>query len=62
MITIRIKNAEEVVKIHKGGFLAGLGKVIGMDLQRKIEEKIVEELRRTLENKGIVAEIVIKND
>lgn len=54
MITIDIKNAEEVVKAKKGWFVAGLADLF-LDLDAEVEKVVVQKVKETLAENGVVA-------
>ncbi len=54
MITIKITNIDEIVQKQKGWFVANVvGAVV--DLEPKVEDVVVEKLRASLAEQGIVA-------
>ena len=62
MIHIRIENHNEVARTQ-GGLLGriglGLGKVGLLDIKSQVEEKIVKMLREELQQKGVLADVVV---
>ncbi len=62
MILIKVKNAEDVTRQYKGRFRTGLGRLVGVNFQKRVEEKIAEELKNKLDKEGIDVEIVTKSD
>ncbi len=61
MITIRIENAEEIVKQEKGFFVSKLAPYF-IDIQAKVEQAIAEEIRTALQEKNVEAEVVVVAD
>ena len=58
MIQINIKNAQEIVSERKGKAAALLGSFTG-DIKKKVEEKIVEEIKKVFIEEGVEADIDI---
>ena len=62
MIQIRIENHTEVARTQ-GGLLGriglGLGKVGLLDIKSQVEEKIAKMVRAELQQKGVLAEVVV---
>jgi hypothetical protein len=62
MIQIRIENHTEVARTQ-GGLLGriglGLGKVGLLDIKSQVEEKIAKMVREELQQKGVLAEVVV---
>ncbi|MBS1122748.1 MAG: hypothetical protein H6Q90_4976 [Deltaproteobacteria bacterium] len=56
MITIKITNVEDVVEKQKGWFIAN---VVGafVDLEARVEDRVIEQLRESLANQGVEAVI-----
>jgi len=56
MITIRITNVDDVVEKQKGWFVAN---VVGafVDLEKRVEEVVIEKLRAALAAEGVEAVI-----
>ncbi|MDY3555233.1 hypothetical protein R5W24_004372 [Gemmata sp. JC717] len=54
MITIEIKNADEVVKAKKGWFVAGLADLL-LDLDAEVEKVVAQKVREALAENGVVA-------
>jgi hypothetical protein len=56
MITIKITNIDELVEQQKGWFVAN---VVGslVDLEPRVEDVIIEKLRASLAEQGVVATI-----
>ena len=54
MITIKITNVEQVVEERKGWFAAHLGGLV-VDLEAKVEETVIREIRKALKANGIRA-------
>ena len=62
MITIKIKNAQQIVEKEKNWFVAKLASRF-IDLQQKIEETIAEEIKKSFRERNIEADIlVVKED
>ncbi len=61
MITIRIENAEEIVKQEKGFLVSKLAPYF-IDIQAKVEQAIAEEIRTALQEKNVEAEVVVVAD
>ena len=61
MITIKIKNVEDVVEKQKGWFVAN---VVGafVDLEARVEEIVIEKLRVQLAAEGVEADIERRGD
>ncbi len=56
MITIKITNIDDIVEKQKGWFVANVvGSVI--DLGPKVEDVVIEKLKASFEEQGIVAVI-----
>lgn len=60
MITIKITNIEEIVEKQKGWFVAN---VVGslVDLEPRVEDVVIEKLRASLAEQGVIA-IVERRD
>jgi hypothetical protein len=60
MITIKITNIDEIVETQKGWFIAN---VVGslVDLESRVEDVVIEKLRASLAEQGVVA-IVERRD
>ena len=62
MIHIKIENHTEVARTQ-GGLLGriglGLGKVGLLDIKSQVEEKIAKLLREELQQKGVLADVVV---
>ena len=62
MIQIKIENHKEVARTQ-GGLLGriglGLGKVGLLDIKSQVEEKIAKMVRAELQQKGVLAEVVV---
>ena len=56
MITIRINNPREAVRRHKGWLASVVGDRF-LDLETEVERRVVAQLRETLAEAGIEAEI-----
>ncbi len=56
MITIKINNIEEIVEKQKGWFVAN---VVGslVDLEPRVEEVVIEKLRASLAEQGVLATV-----
>jgi len=56
MITIKITNIEEIVEKQKGWFVAN---VVGslVDLEPRVEDVVIEKLRASLAEQGVVATV-----
>jgi hypothetical protein len=56
MITIKITNVQDVVEKQKGWFVAN---VVGafVDLEERVEEIVIENLREALKREGVEAVI-----
>ena len=65
MIQIKIENHKEVARTQ-GGLLGriglGLGKVGLLDIKSQVEEKIAKMLREELQQKGVLADVVVIED
>jgi hypothetical protein len=61
MITIKITNVEDVVEKQKGWFVAN---VVGafVDLEKRVEEVVIEKLRAALAAEGVQAVIEQRED
>jgi hypothetical protein len=59
MITIDVRNAEEVAIKEKGAFVVSLGELFGMNIKSKVEKQIFNEINNTLYEKGISAHVRI---
>ena len=61
MITIKITNIEEIVEKQKGWFIAN---VVGslVDLQPRVEDVVIERLRASLAEQGVVALVERRDD
>ncbi len=61
MITIKITNIEEIVEKQKGWFIANVvGSVV--DLQPRVEDVVIEKLRASLAEQGVVAIVERRDD
>ena len=56
MITVDIKNAEEVVKAKKGWFVAHVADLF-LDLAAEVEKVVMQKVKETLAENGVVAVI-----
>lgn len=56
MITIKIKNAHEVVLAKKGWFVTTVAGAI-VDLEAEVEAVVMERLRATLASEGVEATV-----
>lgn len=56
MITIKITNIEEIVEKQKGWFVAN---VVGslVDLEPRVEDVVIEKLRASLAEQGVIATV-----
>ncbi len=61
MITIDIKNADEVVKARKGWFVAGVADLF-LDLDAEVEKVVVQKVREALLENGVVAVVERRPD
>lgn len=61
MITIKIKNADEIVKNEKSWVISKIVPYF-IDVQLKVEEAIVDQLKEEFISKNISAEFLIIND
>jgi hypothetical protein len=61
MITIKITNIEDIVEKRKGWFVAN---VVGslVDLEPRVEDVVIEKLRASLAEQGVVATIERRDD
>lgn len=61
MITIKINNVEEIVEKQKGWFVAN---VVGslVDLEPRVEDVVIEKLRASLAEQGVVATVERRDD
>jgi hypothetical protein len=61
MITIKITNIEEIVEKQKGWFVAN---VVGslVDLEPRVEDVVIEKLRASLAEQGVVAIVERRDD
>lgn len=61
MITIKITNVDDVVEKQKGWFVAN---VVGafVDLEKRVEEVVIEKLRAALAADGVEAVIERRDD
>ena len=60
MITIEISNAEELAIKEKGWFQVNVGKTLGIDIQRKVEEEVAKQLKAELAKQGVKADVSVK--
>lgn len=58
MITIKIKNAKQIVEQEKNWFIAQFASRF-IDVQQKVEEAIAGEIQKALQQRGIDAEVGI---
>jgi len=61
MITIKIKNADEIVKNEKNWVISKIAPYF-IDVQLKVEEAIVDQLKEEFISKNISADFLIVND
>jgi len=61
MITIKIKNADEIVKNEKSWVISKIVPYF-IDVQLKVEEAIVDQLKEEFISKNISADFLIVND
>ncbi len=61
MITIKIENAREIVANERGRLVSKLAPFF-VNLERKVEQEIVNELKRVFEEKKVKARINIIDD
>ena len=59
MIAIEIGNAEELATKQKGWFQVFVGKKLGVDIQRKVEEEVSKQLRAELAKQGVKADVSV---
>ena len=59
MIVVEIKNADEVARQHSR-FKAFLGRALGIDVQRRVEEEVAKQLKAELEKQGVKADVSVK--
>jgi hypothetical protein len=61
MITIKITNIEEIVEKQKGWFVAN---VVGslVDLEPRVEDVVIEKLRASLAEQGVIATVERRDD
>ena len=59
MITIKIKNVKEVVRNQKGTIFSIFGTKF-IDCEKIIEKEIIKQIKNSLKEKGIEAEVKIK--
>jgi hypothetical protein len=56
MITIKITNIDEIVESRKGWFVANIvGSLV--DLEPRVEDVVIEKLRESLAEQGVVATV-----
>jgi hypothetical protein len=60
MITIEVSNAEELAIKEKGWFQVNVGKSLGIDIQRKVEEEVAKHLKAELAKQGVKANVSVK--
>jgi hypothetical protein len=60
MITIEVSNAEELAIKEKGWFQVNVGKTLGVDIQRKVEEKVAKKVKAALAKQGVKANVSVK--
>jgi hypothetical protein len=60
MITIEVSNAEELAIKEKGWFQVNVGKTLGIDIQRKVEEEVAKQLKAELAKQGVKADVSVK--
>jgi hypothetical protein len=60
MITIKVSNAEELAIKEKGWFQVNVGKSLGIDIQRKVEEEVAKQLKAQLAKQGVKADVSVK--
>jgi hypothetical protein len=60
MITIEVTNAEEVATQEKGWFQVFVGKTIGVDIEREVEEAVAKQLQVELAKRGVKANVAVK--
>lgn len=58
MITIKIKNAHKIVEREKNWLIAKVAPHF-IDVQQKVDETIADEIKKTLRQRGIDAEVEI---
>lgn len=61
MITIKIKNTQKIVEREKGVFVARLASHF-INLQQRVEEIVLDEIKKALEARGVEAEISIVDE
>ena len=60
MITIEVSNAEELAIKEKGWFQVNVGKTLGVDIQRKVEEEVAKKVNAELAKLGVKANVSVK--
>jgi hypothetical protein len=60
MITIEIRNAEELATKQKGWFQVFVGKTFGVDLQREVEKEVAKQIKAELAKQGVKARVSVK--
>jgi hypothetical protein len=60
MITIEVSNAEELAIKEKGWFQVNVGKTLGVDIQRKVEEEVAKKVKAALAKQGVKANVSVK--
>ncbi len=58
MITIKIKNVREIVAKERGQLVARLGWLF-TDLERKVEEEVIQQIKAAFDEREIEADISI---
>lgn len=61
MIQIKILNAKEVVLKRKGRFVSSAAGIV-IDLQKTVEREVMRQIRKSLEEQGIKADIGLVPD
>jgi hypothetical protein len=61
MIKIKIHNIQEIVEQEKGRLVSRLAPLL-IDVERKVEETIVEQLKDVFQSKNIKASIIIEKE
>ena len=61
LITIKIKNTQKIVEREKGVFVAHLASHF-INLQQRVEEIVLDEIKKALEARGVEAEISIVDE
>jgi hypothetical protein len=61
MITIKITNVDDIVEQQKGWFVAHVVGVV-VDLEKRVEEVVMEKLRASLAEQGVVAVVERRDD